>query len=71
VEDILREWHVEDVAATGLVTQHSVEHSVRHAADFGYRVTMIVDCCASANMTLAKTSFVATAMLADIIESDA
>jgi nicotinamidase-related amidase len=50
----------------GLATQYSVEHSVRHAADLGYSVTMIRDCCGSADPIAAEASFKAMAMLADV-----
>jgi nicotinamidase-related amidase len=62
----LRERGVTDVAVMGLATQYSVEHTVRHAADLGYRVTMIRDCCGSANAAAAEASFAAMAMLAEV-----
>lgn len=57
---------VTDLAVMGLATQYSVEHTVRHAADLGYRVTMIRDCCGSADPVAAEASFKAMAMLADV-----
>lgn len=70
LEDILRERGVTDVAVAGLATQYSVEHTVRHAADLRYSVTMVRDCCATANAAAAEASFAAMAMLADIRNLD-
>lgn len=68
---LLEQRGVSDVAVMGLATQYSVEHSVRHAADLGYAVTMVRDCCGSANPQAAEASFAAMAMLADVIDSTA
>lgn len=70
LEKILRERAVADVAVAGLATQYSVEHTVRHAADLGYAVTMVRDCCATANAAAAAASFAAMAMLADVKNLD-
>ena len=67
LEDILRERGCRNVAVAGLATQYSVEHTVRHAADLGYLVTMVRDCCCSANAAAAEASFSAMAMLADVL----
>ena len=70
LEDILRRRGVSDVAVAGLATQYSVEHTVRHAADLGYAVTMVRGCCATANAAAAEASFAAMAMLADVKNLD-
>lgn len=70
LEGALRVSAVTDVAVMGLATQYSVEHTVRHAADLGYAVTMIRDCCGSANEEAAEASFKAMAMLAEVRASD-
>lgn len=70
LEAILRERDVKDVAIMGLATQYSVEHTVRHAADIGLNVTMIRDCCGSANSQAAEASFAAMAMLAEVRDSE-
>lgn len=70
LEDILREHAVAEVAVAGLATQYSVEHTVRHAADLGYGVTMVRDCCGTANTKAAEASFAAMAMLAEIRNLD-
>ncbi len=66
LEEIFRRHAVTDVAVAGLATQYSVEHTVRHAADLGYSVTMVRDCCGTANAAAAEASFAAMALLADI-----
>ncbi len=66
LDDILREHAVTEVVVAGLATQYSVEHTVRHAADLGYSVTMVRDCCGTANVAAAEASFAAMALLADI-----
>ena len=66
LEGTLRASAITDVAVMGLATQYSVEHTVRHAADLGYAVTMIRDCCGSADQAAAEASFKAMAMLAEV-----
>jgi nicotinamidase-related amidase len=70
LEETLRAGAIAHVAVMGLATQYSVEHTVRHAADLGHAVTMIRDCCGSANQAAAEASFAAMAMLAEIRNSD-
>jgi nicotinamidase-related amidase len=70
LESILRERAITDIAVAGLATQYSVEHTVRHAADLGYSVIMVRDCCGTANAAAAEASFAAMAMLADIKNLD-
>jgi biuret amidohydrolase len=70
LEGTLRVSAITDVAVMGLATQYSVEHTVRHAADLGCAVTMIRDCCASANAAAAEASFAAMAMLAEVKRAD-
>jgi nicotinamidase-related amidase len=71
LEEILRQRGTTHVAVAGLATQYSVEHTVRHAADLGYVVTMVRDCCWTANAAAAEASFAAMAMLADVTNLDA
>lgn len=66
LQEILEERSIIRVAVAGLATQYSVEHTVRHAADLGYFVTMVRDCCASANAVAAEATFASMALLADI-----
>jgi biuret amidohydrolase len=57
------------VNVMGLATQFSVEHTVRDAADIGYRVRLFPDCCASADMQAQRATLRTMPMLADVIES--
>jgi nicotinamidase-related amidase len=66
LEQILEAKGVREISVIGLATQYSVEHTVRHAADLGYSVTMVRDCCCSANLQAAEASFAAMSMLADV-----
>lgn len=66
LEPLFAKRAITHVAVAGLATQYSVEHTVRHAADLGYSVTMIRDCCATANAAAATASFAAMEMLADV-----
>lgn len=71
LDRILRERGVRRVFVMGLATQFSVEHTVRHAADLGYLVTVARDCCATADLEAQQASFKTMSMLADIVDSRA
>jgi biuret amidohydrolase len=71
LEQTLRAQNVGALAVMGLATQYSVEHTVRDAADRGFRVTLLKDCCASANANAAAASFEAMAMLAEVADAEA
>ena len=60
---------VDRIHVMGLATQFSVEHTVRDAADLGYFVTLIADCCASADRAAHRASLHTLAMLADVVDS--
>jgi nicotinamidase-related amidase len=66
---ILEASAVTDLTVCGLATQFSVEHTVRDAADRGFRVTVLRDCCASANAQAAEAAFEVMSLLADVAES--
>jgi nicotinamidase-related amidase len=69
LESILDAGTVTDLTVCGLATQFSVEHTVRDAADRGFRVTVLRDCCASANAYAAEAAFEVMSMLAEVAES--
>jgi nicotinamidase-related amidase len=69
LDELLRERGIERLSVMGLATQFSVEHTVRDAADFGYAVTVLADCCASADAEAHKASLRTMAMLATIVTS--
>ena len=69
LEGALNQRGVERVSVMGLATQFSVEHSVRDAADIGYRVRLFADCCASGDTEAHRATLRSMAMLADVMES--
>ena len=69
LDAILEARAVTDLTVCGLATQFSVEHTVRDAADRGFRVTVLRDCCASANAQAAEAAFEVMSMLAEVAES--
>jgi len=70
LEDTLRERAIDRVNVIGLATQFSVEHTVRDAADMGYPVRLLADCCASADEDAHRASLRTLTMLADVVTSD-
>jgi nicotinamidase-related amidase len=68
LDAILEATAVTNLTVCGLATQFSVEHTVRDAADRGYRVTVLRDCCASANAAAAAAAFEVMSMLADLAD---
>jgi len=69
LEAVLNERGVSRVNVMGLATQFSVEHTVRDAADIGYRVRLLADCCASGDMEAHRASLRTLTILADVMES--
>jgi nicotinamidase-related amidase len=69
LDELLRARGVDRIHVMGLATQFSVEHTVRDAADLGYFVTLLADCCASADMEAHRASLRTLAMLADVVDS--
>jgi biuret amidohydrolase len=69
LDAILKASAVTSLTVCGLATQFSVEHTIRDAADRGFQVTVLTDCCASANPRAAEGAFEIMAMLADLAES--
>jgi biuret amidohydrolase len=69
LEAALNERGVSRVNVMGLATQFSVEHTVRDAADIGYRVRLFADCCASGDMVAHGATLRTMPMLADVTES--
>jgi biuret amidohydrolase len=69
LEKVLNGRGVGRVNVMGLATQFSVEHTVRDAADIGYRVRLFADCCASGDMDAHGATLRTMPMLADVMES--
>jgi nicotinamidase-related amidase len=53
----------------GMATQFAVEHTARDAADLGYAVRILRDCCASADAEAHKATLRVLAMLGEIVDS--
>jgi nicotinamidase-related amidase len=69
LDTLLRARGVDRLHVMGLATQFSVEHTVRDAADLGYFVAVLADCCASADLEAHHASLRTLTMLADVVES--
>jgi biuret amidohydrolase len=69
LEAKLRERGIYRLNVMGLATQFSVEHTVRDAADIGFRVRLLADCCASADQEAHRAALHTLPMLADIVGS--
>lgn len=69
LDTLLRARGVDRLHVMGLATQFSVEHTVRDAADLGYFVTLLADCCASADREAHRASLRTLTMLADVVDS--
>ena len=69
LEGLLRDRRIDRLTVMGLATQFSVEHTVRDAADLGYSVRVLADCCASADTQAHTASLKTMAMLAEIVPS--
>jgi nicotinamidase-related amidase len=67
LEALLGERGIDRLHVMGLATQFSVEHTVRDAADIGFRVTVLSDCCASGDPDAHRASLRTLAALADIV----
>jgi nicotinamidase-related amidase len=70
LEGLLGKRAVDRLNVMGLATQFSVEHTVRDAADMGYRVRLFADCCASGDLDAHRASLRTLSMLADVVSSD-
>lgn len=66
LEERLAERGIKRVSVMGLATQYSVEHTVRDAADIGFHVTVLRECCASADKAAHDASLNAMRLLAEI-----
>jgi nicotinamidase-related amidase len=67
----LRARNVDRLYVMGLATQFSVETTVRVASDLDYRIVILADCCAAADMDAHLASLKTLAFLADIATSEA
>ena len=53
---MLKEWGVERVVITGMMTHMCVDATARAAADFGFKVIIAEDACATRDLTYGDTT---------------
>ncbi|HQV94588.1 MAG TPA: cysteine hydrolase family protein [Anaerolineales bacterium] len=53
--DVLKEWEVERVVITGMMTHMCVDATARAAADFGFQVWVAEDACATRDLKYGET----------------
>jgi biuret amidohydrolase len=70
LDALLRDRAVARVNVMGLATQFSVEHTVRDAADMGYRVRLFADCCTSGDLEAHRASLRTLAALSEVATSE-
>ncbi len=56
LEETLRRLDAADLVIAGVATNSVVEHTARHAADMGYRVTVAADACAASRPELHRAA---------------
>lgn len=66
LESVVTSLGVTDLYIGGVATNSTVEHTARHAADMGYRVTVVSDACACAIPHLHRASLENLAFVAEI-----
>ena len=54
--ELLREWEIERVIVTGMMTHMCVDATARAAADFGFHVIIADDACATRDLTYGDTT---------------
>jgi biuret amidohydrolase len=69
LEEFLGKRGIERLSVMGLATQFSVEHTVRDAADIGYAVRVLANCCMSADSSAHDAALKTMSMLAEIVPS--
>jgi nicotinamidase-related amidase len=57
--DLLREWEIERVIITGMMTHMCVDATARAAADLGFKVMVAEDACATRALTYGGTTILA------------
>jgi nicotinamidase-related amidase len=54
--DMLKEWEIERVVITGMMTHMCVDATARAAADLGFKVIVAADACATRDLTYGDTA---------------
>lgn len=66
LEETLRLWDVADLVLAGVATNSVVEHTARHAADMGFRVTVAADACAASDAALHRAALDNAALIGSV-----
>ena len=56
LQDLLKEWEIERVIITGMMTHMCVDATARAAADLGFKVMVAEDACATRALTYGETN---------------
>ena len=70
LEETLRLFDPLDLVIAGVATNSTVEHTARHAADMGYRVTVAADACAASRPDLHQAALDNIALLGTVATVD-
>ncbi|GAB4419335.1 MAG: cysteine hydrolase family protein [Anaerolineales bacterium] len=55
LQEMLREWEIERVIVTGMMTHMCVDATARAAADYGFQIIVVEDACATRALTYGET----------------
>ena len=71
LEETLRGFDAAELVIAGVATNSVVEHTARHAADMGYRVTVAADACAASRPELHRAALDNIALIGTVAAVDA
>jgi nicotinamidase-related amidase len=71
LEETLRLFDPLDLVLAGVATNSVVEHTARHAADMGYRVTVAADACAASRPELHRAALDNIALVGSVAQVEA
>ncbi len=70
LEEALRLFDAADLVIAGVATNSVVEHTARHAADMGFRVTVAADACAASRADLHRAALDNIALIGRVAVAD-
>ena len=70
LEQVLHQLGARRLIVAGIATNSTVEHTVRHAADMGYEVTVAHDACNAGDPRLHQASLDNMALVAEVVSVD-
>lgn len=71
LEETLRLFDPQHLAIAGVATNSTVEHTARHAADMGFRVTVVEDACAASRPGLHRAALDNISLIGRVMAADA